>query len=164
MTPAIKSAKKANINFKIHEYEHQPSDDGYGLEAARKLRIAPERIFKTLVLELDAGELCVCVVPVDQKLNLKAAAKACGAKKAQMANPTDVQRTTGYVLGGVSPLGQKKRLKTVVDKTAKCFTSICVSAGKRGLEIELNYSDLLKLTKAELAPLCKTEKIENLDH
>ena len=153
MTPAINTVKKARINFKVHQYAHLPGAESYSLEAARKLNIAPERIFKTLVVELDSSDLVVAIIPADTKLSLKTLAKAAGAKKAQMANPQDVQRSTGYVLGGVSPLGQKKRLKPYLDASAKCFATLFISAGKRGLEIELHYKDLLTLTKATLASL-----------
>lgn len=158
MTPAIKSALKAKINFKVHEYEHEPTADGYGLEAARKLKIAPEKIFKTLIVESDSGEMAVAIVPITQKLNLKTLAKAAGYKKVQMADPVNVKRSSGYVLGGVSPLGQKKRLTTFIDQSAKYFSSICVSAGKRGLEIELSYKDLQKMTKGVLVSLGENRK------
>ena len=137
MTPAIDAARKAKIVFSIHEYEHDPSAASFGLEAAEKLGLDPARVFKTLVV--DAGsELVVAVLPVACQLNLKRLAKAVGAKKACMADVQLVERTTGFVVGGVSPLGQKKRLATVIDKSAKEHETIFVSAGRRGLDIELS--------------------------
>lgn len=145
MTPAINLAKKHNIAHRVHEYAHDPSSESYGLEAAEKLGVSSDRVFKTLVAELDNRSLAVGVVPVSAMLNMKLFAKAAGAKKATMANPADVERSTGYVLGGVSPLGQKKRLKTVIDSSAQQYDTIYVSAGRRGLEIELSPTDLQKL-------------------
>ena len=121
-----------------HEYEHDASAESYGLEAAEKLGVMPERMFKTLVVKLDKAELAVGVVPVASMLNMKCMAKACGAKKAAMADPAEVQRATGYILGGVSPLGQKKRMPTVIDSSAGDFETVYVSAGRRGLDIELD--------------------------
>ncbi|AEG01594.1 Cys-tRNA(Pro) deacylase [Methylomonas methanica] len=145
MTPAINLAKKHHIAHRVHEYAHDPSSESYGLEAAEKLGVSADRVFKTLVAELDNRSLAVGVVPVSAMLNMKLFAKAAGAKKATMANPADVERSTGYVLGGVSPLGQKKRLKTVIDSSAQQYDTIYVSAGRRGLEIELSPMDLQKL-------------------
>lgn len=142
MTPAINQAKKSKIPYTIHEYDHDPSCNSYGSEAAEKTGVPEERIFKTLVVELGTGELVVGVVPVSSMLNMKLIAKAAGSKKAKMANANEVERSTGYVLGGVSPLGQKKRLKTVIDSSSQDFESIYVSAGRRGLEIELKAQDL----------------------
>lgn len=148
MTPAINTAKKAKIAYSIHEYSHDPSSHSYGLEAAEKMGVEPDQVFKTLVVSLDDRSMAVGVVPVSRTLNLKAIAKALGAKKAAMANATDVERSTGYVLGGVSPLGQKKRLKTVIDASAQEYETLFVSAGRRGLEIELAPADLASLTGA----------------
>ena len=142
MTPAINIAKKNKISYKIREYEHDPASESYGLEAAEKLGLSEERVFKTLVVNIDNKELAVAVVSVSSMLSLKLMAKAAGAKKAEMANKADVQRSTGYVLGGVSPLGQKKKLKTFIDGSAQAFETILVSAGRRGLEIELSPVDL----------------------
>ena len=107
MTPGILAAKKAGVPFTVHEYDHDPSAPSFGMEAAEKLGVVPERVFKTLVVRLDGRELAVAVIPVNSMLSMKAAAKAAGAKKAEMAPQADVERSTGYVLGGVSPLGQK---------------------------------------------------------
>lgn len=153
MTPAIKTAEKAKIDFSVHQYEHDSSFASFGLEASEKLGVSAATVFKTLVASLDNGELVVAIIPVDQKLNLKAVAKASKAKKAKMADPLDVERLTGYVLGGVSPLGQKKRLKTLLDDSAKAQSTIYVSAGRRGLEIELQPSDLLSLTNGQFVAL-----------
>ncbi|NEO83166.1 MAG: Cys-tRNA(Pro) deacylase [Spirulina sp. SIO3F2] len=157
MTPAITAAKKAQIAFTVHEYDHDPAHQSYGLEAAEKLGIASERIFKTLVAQLESSELVVAIVPVSAALDLKQLAKAVGAKKARMANPQVVERTTGYVLGGVSPLGQRKALKTVIDHSATQHQTIYVSAGRRGLEIELAVADLHVLTAGRLAAIAKAK-------
>lgn len=153
MTPAINTVKKAKIVHAIHEYSHDPASQSYGSEAAEKLGIPEERVFKTLVVSLDRKQLAVAVVPVSSMLSMKLVAKAAGAKKADMADQIEVERATGYVLGGVSPLGQKKRLPTFIDETAKEFPTIYVSAGRRGLEIELHAEDLKNLTSAAFANL-----------
>lgn len=153
MTPAINTAKKAKISFQIHEYEHDPNSASYGGEAAAKMGVASERVFKTLVVAQDNGELAVAVVPVACQLDLKRFAKALGAKKVAMADKNVVERASGYVVGGVSPLGQKKKLATIIDESAKQFTTIFVSAGRRGLEIELSPNDLLSLTRAEFGAI-----------
>ena len=145
MTPAINLAKKSKIKFQVHEYSHDASAPSYGLEAAEKLGIDQARVFKTLVVSTESNQLVVGIIPVSSKLSMKNIAKAVGAKKAQMADKTVVERATGYVLGGVSPLGQKKRLKTVIDSSAQKHSTIYVSAGRRGLEIELAPSDLKNL-------------------
>jgi Cys-tRNA(Pro)/Cys-tRNA(Cys) deacylase len=151
MTPAINLAIKMKLAHKVHSYEHDPEVGSYGLEAAAKLAVDPDRVFKTLVLKLDDGSLCVAILPVESMLSMKLVAKAAGAKKAAMADKAEVQRVTAYVLGGVSPLGQKKRLLTVIDLSAEGFKTIYVSAGKRGLEIELSPQDLAKLLTAKSA-------------
>lgn len=153
MTPAVDLAKRASIAFHLHEYVHDPDTASYGMEAADKLGMEPARVFKTLVVALEGKRLAVAVVPVIHQLNLKQAAKCAGAKKATMATPADVQRATGYVLGGVSPLGQKKRLATYIDVSARSFDTILVSAGRRGLEIELSPAALADLTHGGFAPL-----------
>jgi Cys-tRNA(Pro)/Cys-tRNA(Cys) deacylase len=153
MTPAIDAARKAKIAHQVHEYAHDPSSESYGAEAAEKLGLPEARVFKTLVAATDGGELVVAVVPVSSMLNMKSLAKAVGAKKSAMAKPADVERVTGYVLGGVSPLGQKKRLKTLIDASAETFPTIYVSAGRRGLQIELNPQDLKKLTGGGFAEI-----------
>jgi len=153
MTPGILMVKKSTIPYVVHEYEHDARAGSYGPEAADKMGVAGERVFKTLVVSLDSTELVVAVLPVTAMLGLKLIARAAGAKKAVMADKQDVQRSTGYVLGGVSPLGQKRRLKTFIDASAQQFDTIFVSAGKRGLEIELAPGDLAQLTQASFAEL-----------
>jgi Cys-tRNA(Pro)/Cys-tRNA(Cys) deacylase len=155
MTPAINAAKQARITHRIHEYTHDPAASSYGLEAAEKMGVDPARVFKTLVAELDDGRLAVGIVPVASSLNLKSLASALGAKRADMADMAKAERATGYVAGGISPIGQKKRLVTLLDESARLHETICVSAGRRGLEIELAPSDLLKLTGGRFAALRK---------
>ncbi|KGK10616.1 Cys-tRNA(Pro) deacylase [Vibrio navarrensis] len=156
MTPAINLAKKKKIAHTIHEYQHDPRATSYGLEAAQVLGQDPKKVFKTLLFCLngEAKNLAVAIIPVDQKLNLKLAAKAANAKKADMADPDIAQKITGYVVGGISPLGQKKALPTFLHSSAESQNTICVSAGKRGLEIELAPQDLLALTRGQFAELC----------
>lgn len=155
MTPAIKIAEKAKVYFKLFEYEHDSNAHSFGLEAAEFLaaqyNVIPEQVFKTLVVETSGKELVVAIICVKEKLSMKNLAKAIGVKKAKMATEENVLRSTGYVLGGVSPLGQKNRLKTVIDETAKQFDVVYVSAGKRGLEIALSPKDLIELTNAKVA-------------
>ncbi|EGQ8085196.1 Cys-tRNA(Pro) deacylase [Vibrio vulnificus] len=156
MTPAINLAKKNKVPHTIHEYQHDPRATSYGLEAAEVLGQDPKKVFKTLLFCLngEAKNLAVAIIPVDQKLNLKLAAKAANGKKADMADPDIAQKTTGYVVGGISPLGQKKALPTFLHISAEQQETICVSAGKRGLEIELAPQDLLMLTRGYFAELC----------
>lgn len=154
MTPAIQAAKKHNISYKIHQYEHDTNAPSYGEEAAIKLGVNGHQVFKTLVLVSSHAEMAVAVVPVANMLNMKQMAKALGFKKVTMADKHAVTRSTGYVLGGVSPLGQKKRLKTVIDTSSLAFASIFVSAGQRGLEIELSAKDLAKALEAVFADIC----------
>lgn len=154
-TPATLAATRAGVEFTTHSYEHDPAAPSYGQEAAQALGLDPGRVFKTLVAQVD-GSLTVAVVPVSASLDLKALASAAGGKRAAMADPAAVERTTGYVLGGVSPLGQRRRLPTVVDDSAGRHPTICVSAGRRGLEIELAPADLADLTGAVTAPIART--------
>ena len=160
MTPGIETVKKAKVPYTLHEYDHDPSCTSFGLEAAEKLGIPAERIFKTLVVALDGRELAVGILPVNSMLSMKLFAKAAGAKKAEMAAKQEVERSTGYVLGGVSPLGQKKRLRTFIHRSAEDHETILVSAGRRGLDIELNPRDLRMLTKGTFAPFCQEEPRE----
>lgn len=150
MTPAVALLRKRGVAHEVHAYEHDPDTPSFGLEAAEKLGVEPGRVFKTLVVKLDDGRLAVGIVPVSGQLNLKRMAQACGARKAAMADPDAVRRATGYVLGGVSPLGQKKRLATVLDASAAGFDSVYVSAGRRGLDVELAPADLCQLLDARL--------------
>ncbi|SFM55460.1 Cys-tRNA(Pro) deacylase [Marinobacter pelagius] len=153
MTPGINVAKKARVPHRIHEYDHDPNSESYGTEAAEKTGADPARVFKTLVASVDNRELVVGVLPVTEMLSMKLIAKAAGGKKATMADKQEVQRATGYVLGGVSPLGQKRRLRTFIDQSARNFDTIYVSAGRRGLEIELAPEDLANLTSAQFTDL-----------
>lgn len=153
-TPALDVAEQAGIAYSVHAYEHDPTHESFGLEAAEKLGISPERVFKTLVVSA-GNELCVGVVPVESLLDLKAIAAALRVKSVTMADVAHAERTTGYVAGGISPLGQKKRLRTVIDESAKSFATIHVSAGRRGMEIELSPDDLAKLTNATFAHIAK---------
>ncbi|MGI9279236.1 MAG: Cys-tRNA(Pro) deacylase [Endozoicomonas sp.] len=155
MTPAINAAKRARIQYSVHQYEHDPNCASYGEEAAEKMGQDPAQVFKTLIVSLDSGKLAVGIVPVASQLDLKGMAAACGSKKATMADQGDAARITGYLPGGISPLGQKKRLLTVLDKGAEAFDTIYVSAGRRGLEIELKPSDLLKLTAGQWSNIAK---------
>jgi Cys-tRNA(Pro)/Cys-tRNA(Cys) deacylase len=153
MTPGINAARKAAVRHTIHEYDHDPASESYGTEAAEKTGVDPARVFKTLVVAIDGKELVVAIVPVTTMLNMKLIARAAQGKKAAMADKQAVERTTGYVLGGVSPLGQKKKLKTFIDDSALGFETIFVSAGRRGLEIELAPRDLAALVNGGFFPL-----------
>lgn len=155
MTPAINAAKQARVPFQVHEYVHDPKAESYGEEAAEKLNLPLAQVFKTLVVSLDGKGLAVAVVPVSGKLDMKACAAALGAKKSEMAARHDAERVTGYVLGGISPLGQKKRLPTVIDVSAREFETLFVSAGRRGLEIELSAADLARLTAGIFADVSR---------
>ena len=153
MTPAIKLLQQHKVAHIVREYEHDPAAESYGREAAAKLGVPEAQVFKTLVVTLDGKELVVGVIPVSAQLSMKAIAKAAGGKKADMAAPKDVERTTGYVLGGVSPLGQKKKLRTVVDESALQFATIYISGGRRGLDIELAPQALATLLNAGFAAI-----------
>ena len=148
MTPAIEQLKKSRIKFDILSYEHDVNNTNYGLEAVEKLNLNSAQVFKTLVLETSEQQLIVAVTPVTQQINLKQLAKLCAVKKVMLAEPQKVQASTGYILGGVSPLGQKKRLKTYIHLSALDFDTIYVSAGKRGLEIALSPACLAELIQA----------------
>jgi len=155
MTPAVDFVKESNIEHQLHEYSHEATGQAYGLEAAQKLNIDHSQVFKTLVVMLETKELAVAVIPVAKMLNLKNTAKGLKAKKASMANNVIVEKSTGYVLGGVSPIAQKRKLRTLIDVSAKEQKTIFVSGGKRGLEIELCPQDLLKATEAVFLDLCQ---------
>lgn len=157
MTPAVEAARAARIHFELHEYAHDPANTQYGLEAADALGVDPLRVFKTLLVRLngDPRRLAVGIVPVTGQLDLKVFANVCGAKRAEMADPAEAQRATGYLVGGISPLGQKKRLPTVLDETAGAFDTVFVSGGRRVLDIELAPGDLLDLCTGRLAPIAR---------
>ncbi|WLW55776.1 Cys-tRNA(Pro) deacylase [Streptomyces sp. YU58] len=151
-TPATVALTATGTAYTLHSYDHDPAHPSYGEEAAEAMGVSPERVFKTLVADVD-GALTVAVVPVAGSLDLKALAAAVGGKRATMADPALAERTTGYVRGGISPLGQRKKLPTVLDASASTHPTICVSAGRRGLEVELSPTDLAHLTDAVLAPI-----------
>ena len=150
MTPAVRAAEQARIAFQVFEYEHDPAHESYGLEAAERLGVDPARVFKTLVVQTDGGKLAVALVPVARTLNLKQVADALGAKRVEMAEPHAAERATGYVVGGISPLGQRRRLPATVDESALAHETILVSAGRRGLQLELDPRDLVRLTGADV--------------
>ncbi|QZN86564.1 Cys-tRNA(Pro) deacylase [Cellulomonas sp. C5510] len=154
-TPALVALTAAGVPHTAHAYEHDPrSTVGYGLEAAEVLGIDPEQVYKTLMASVD-GTLTVAVVPVAGKLDLKALASAVGGKKAVMADPAAAERATGYVVGGISPLGQRTAHPTVVDETAQLFDTVFVSGGRRGLDVELAPDDLIRLTAATVADIAR---------
>ena len=154
MTPAVDAARKAGIDHEVIEYEHDPSHESFGLEAIEVLGLPGEQVFKTLVAEVD-GKLAVGIVPVVAQLDLKAFAAAIGGRKAAMAPADAAQRATGYVLGGISPLGQKTALPTVLDETAELWDTVLVSGGRRGFEIEIAPTDLIRATAAALADIAR---------
>ncbi|MFI5807133.1 Cys-tRNA(Pro) deacylase [Streptomyces sp. NPDC051561] len=154
-TPATVALAAAGTAYTLHSYAHDPAAPSYGEEAAEALGVTPDRVFKTLVADVD-GTLTVAVVPVAGSLDLKALASAVHGKRATMADPAAAERTTGYVLGGISPLGQRRKLRTVLDESAAAHPTICISAGRRGLEVELSPADLATLTSAVLAPIGRT--------
>lgn len=153
-TPAVTAAARARLEFSVHRYEHDPDDDDYADEAAEALGVDPDRLFKTLVAMLD-GRPVVAVVPASRRLDLKALATALGGKKAVMAHPGEAERATGYLVGGISPLGQKRVLPTVIDRSAERWGTIFVSAGQRGLELELPPGELLRAVGALGAPIAR---------
>ncbi len=154
-TPATVALERAGIRYDVRSYVHDPTAASFGLEAAEALGIEPARVFKTLLVDTDKG-LGVGIVPVDRLLDLKAVAAALGAKKATMAEPAVAERVTGYVVGGISPVGQKKSLPTVLDVSAEQHTTILVSGGRRGLDLELAPADLLAVVRGRTAPIARS--------
>jgi Cys-tRNA(Pro)/Cys-tRNA(Cys) deacylase len=161
-TRAIAELRRAGIDHVVHEYEpvggdpHGRGHVSYGADAAAALGVDPHRIFKTLIASVD-GRLAVGIVPVAGELDLKRVAVALGARKAEMADPGEAERATGYVLGGISPIGQRRRLPTVLDASAEGFETIFVSAGRRGLQVELAPADLVAVTTAVVAPIARID-------
>lgn len=151
-TPATVALTAAGIPFTAHPYEHDPANTNFGLEAAEALQLDPEQVFKTLLADVD-GSLVVGIVPVTGKLDLKALASAVGGKRAEMADSKLAERRTGYVVGGISPIGQKNRHATVLDETAELYDTVFVSGGRRGLDIELAPADLIRATGAIVAAI-----------
>ncbi len=151
MTPAIYALKRARIPYRLHEYHHDPAASSYGLEAAQALGVDAAQVLKTLIAKPAAGALVAALIPVSTQLNLKAVAQAVGVKKAVLADPREAERVTGYVVGGISPLGQRRRLVTLIDESALSHASVYVSAGRRGLDIALSPQDLVQLTQAQVA-------------
>lgn len=153
-TPATTALTRAGIAFGVHPYEHDPAAPSYGLEAAEALGVPAEQVFKTLLVEGERG-LAVGVVPVARTLDLKAVAVALGVKKVGMARPDHAERSSGYVVGGISPVGQKRPLPTVVDESAMAFEAVYVSGGRRGLDISLSPADLVRATSAVTASIAR---------
>jgi Cys-tRNA(Pro)/Cys-tRNA(Cys) deacylase len=155
VTPAIRIAEAAGVPFETREYTVRPDTESYGLEAAQALGLPPEQVFKTLVTKVDGRSLALGLVPVHRSLDLKAFAAAVGGRRAELAPVIEAERATGYVAGGISPLGQRKALPTVVDASIEALEWVCVSAGRRGLQIRLRPNDLLALTKATTAAIAR---------
>lgn len=153
-TPATVALIAAGIAFVEHTYQHDAANTSYGLEAAEAIGVDPDRVFKTLVAAVD-GDLAIAIVPVSGKLDLKALAASVGGKKAEMADVAVAQRRTGYVVGGISPIGQKTRLVTVIDETAELYDTVLVSGGRRGFDLELAPADLIAITAARVAPIAR---------
>lgn len=151
-TPATVVLERAGVRFVVHEFEHDPAERSYGRAAAEALGVDEARVFKTLLADVDASP-AVAIVPVAGQLSLKSLAGALGKKRAEMLDPQVAERLTGYVVGGISPFGQKKRLPTVLDETARAFETIFVSGGKRGLDLEVAPADLLRVLDAMVAPI-----------
>jgi Cys-tRNA(Pro)/Cys-tRNA(Cys) deacylase len=151
-TPATKLLTSAGVKFMEHEYSHDPNSTSFGLEAAEKLGVDPNRVFKTLIANVDET-FAVAIVPVSQQVSLKSLSRTLGAKRATMADPAHAARLTGYVVGGISPLGQKRLLTTVIDTSAKDFETILVSGGRRGFDIELSPNDLAEMLSAVFAEI-----------
>lgn len=156
-TPATVVLTRSGVPFTTHVYEHDPRAQSYGREAAQVLGLPPEQVFKTLValVDVDTAHAVVAIVPVEAMCDLKALAQAAGGRRCELADPATAQRLTGYVVGGISPLGQKRRLPTFVDESAQLFDTVYVSGGRRGFDVGLSPTDLLTLTGGSYAPLAR---------
>lgn len=157
-TPATVALTRVGVPFTVHAYDHDPGASSYGLEAAEALGLDPHSVFKTLLAEVD-GSLVVAIVPVSGQLDLKALASAVGGKRAALADQAAAERTTGYVVGGISPIGQKRRLPTVLDDSAEGLPTVYVSGGRRGLDLGLAPADLVRATGATLAPIGRRSSV-----
>jgi Cys-tRNA(Pro)/Cys-tRNA(Cys) deacylase len=155
ITPAVQALQQAQVGFQLLEYDYDPSADAIGLQAAQALGRDPSTVFKTLVIALDSGELICAIIPSDRQLDLKAIAAGAGAKKAELADPGEAERATGYVVGGISPLGQRKRLRTFVDAAGSALDEIVVNGGRRGLQLTLRPADLVRITSAAVLPVTR---------
>lgn len=153
MTPAIRAAEAAGLHFRVLEYAYDPDAEAVGLQAAEALGLPPARVFKTLVVALDGATLAAAAIPSEARLSLKALAAAAGAKRADMADPAKAERATGYVVGGISPFGQKRRLRLFLDRSAVEHAEILVNGGRRGLQIALAPADLARALEATICPL-----------
>ena len=152
MTPAVRALEAAGVTFTVHEYDHDPSVRAFGLEAADALGLDPDQVFKTLLVTAD-GEPAVAIVPVSAQLSLKAVGTALGRKRVEMCDPTVAQRVTGYVVGGISPFGQRKLLPTVIDETCVLYDTVYVSGGRRGLDVGVAPDDLVRVLDAVVADI-----------
>ncbi len=155
-TPATTALSRAGVEHTVRSYVHDPASRSFGLAAAAALGVEPARVFKTLLVTTDDGRLGVGIVPVDHQLDLKAMATALGHKRVAMTDPATAERVTGYVVGGISPVGQRRRLPTVLDRSALAHDTVLVSGGRRGLDIELSPTDLARVTAATVASICRT--------
>ncbi len=155
MTPAVKQLQQAGVDYRLHRYRHDRVSESWGMEAAQKLGLPPKQVFKTLMVQSESGELAVAIVAVSSQLDLKILARHCGFRKAQMADAAQAERASGYKLGGISALGQKRRLPTVIDESACQFDTIFISAGRRGLEIEMDPRQLAGLIHARFANIAR---------
>jgi len=153
LTPAIRAAKAAGFEFTLHRYSHQAGAESYGGEAAAALGLPPAQVLKTLIADVEGRGLVVAIVPVSERLDLKSLASALGAKRARMAEPRAAERASGYVVGGISPLGQRRRLLTVIDTSVRNFAKVYVSGGRRGLDVGLAATDLARACGARFAPI-----------
>lgn len=151
MTPAIQALKNAQIPYRLYEYRHDPAASSYGLEAAQALGVDAAQVLKTIIVKPAVGTLVAALIPVSTQLNLKAVAQTVGVKKVILADPREAERATGYVVGGISPFGQRRRLVTLIDESALSYASVYVSAGRRGLDIALSPQDLVQGTQAQVA-------------
>jgi len=155
MTPAIRHVEKAQLPFEVRAYPHDPRTESYGVEAATRLGVPPEWVFKTLIVKLESQELLVTMLPVHLSLDLKRVAAVAHAKRAEMATVIEAERATGYVVGGISPLGQRKQLRTLIDESILSLDRAYFSAGRRGLELVMHPSDLIRLCAATVAPITR---------